>query len=90
MERPQASQLGHICIRVKDLDATIQFYHGLLGMPIVEHRAMPGSQTSFTEVFPVANLHLYAARLNDQDRTSDGGGPTSSCWRSASARACIA
>jgi len=63
MERPQASQLGHICIRVKDLDATIQFYHGLLGMPIVERRAIPGSGSSFAalgsranylEVFPVA------------------------------------
>ena len=60
MERPRAGQLGHTCIRVKDVDRTVAFYQGLLGMPIVERREPPpgrarmaalGSQENYLEVF---------------------------------------
>lgn len=60
MERPPAGQLGHTCIRVKDIEQTVAFYHGLLGMPVVERRGPPtgrtpmaalGSQANYLEVF---------------------------------------
>ncbi len=60
MSRPQPGTLCHTCIRVKDIDATVAFYHGLLGMPIVERRDPPppgtrmaalGLQQDYLEVF---------------------------------------
>ncbi|HEV8636699.1 MAG TPA: VOC family protein [Chloroflexota bacterium] len=62
MERPRAGQLGHTCIRVTDIDQTVRFYNGLLGMPIVERRdpeppgnrmAALGSQENYLEVFQI-------------------------------------
>jgi len=79
MERPRASQLGHTCIRVKDIDKTVRFYNGLLGMPIVERRdpdppgnrmAALGSQENYLEVFQnkpdaqMADVEPQALRLN--------------------------
>jgi catechol 2,3-dioxygenase-like lactoylglutathione lyase family enzyme len=79
MDRPQPGQLGHTCIRVKNADATIQFYHELLGMPVVERRGEPGTgsgmaalgaQANYLEVFeikpdaPVADVDPRALRLN--------------------------
>lgn len=74
MQRPRAGQLGHTCIRVKDLAATVKFYNGLLGMPIVEHKpdrvAALGSQENYLEVFPIrpdvemADVDPQALRLN--------------------------
>jgi catechol 2,3-dioxygenase-like lactoylglutathione lyase family enzyme len=60
MDKPQAGQIGHTCIRVADIERTVAFYHGLLGMPIVERRSPPtsrshmaalGSQQNYLEVF---------------------------------------
>jgi lactoylglutathione lyase len=62
MNRPQAGLFSHTCIRVKDADRTVQFYHDLLGMPIVERRgtsgtgsgmAALGTQENYLEVFEV-------------------------------------
>jgi lactoylglutathione lyase len=78
VERPQAGQIGHTCIRVKDVDHTVRFYHDLLGMPVVERRDPPsgtrmaalGSQANYLEVFelkpdqPVADADPQALRLN--------------------------
>jgi catechol 2,3-dioxygenase-like lactoylglutathione lyase family enzyme len=79
MERPQAGQLGHTCIRVKNVDQTVQFYHGLLGMPVVEQRGTPGTgdgmaalgaQANYLEVFEVkpdaavADVDPRTLRLN--------------------------
>lgn len=55
MERPQAGQLGHTCIRVKDIDRTVRFYHELLGMPIIERRDPPVSRTRVAALGSPAN-----------------------------------
>ena len=55
MNKPSASQLAHTCIRVKDLEKTVAFYNGLLGMPIVERRERMvalGAPENYLEVFP--------------------------------------
>ena len=79
MERPQPGQLGHSCIRVKDIDKSVAFYNGLLGMPIVERREPPaigirmaalGSQANYLEVFQIRpdavmeNVDPQTLRLN--------------------------
>jgi catechol 2,3-dioxygenase-like lactoylglutathione lyase family enzyme len=79
MERPQAGQLGHTCIRVNDVDQTVAFYHDLLGMPVVERREPPtgrtrmaalGSPQNYLEVFqrqpdqPVDEADPRSLRLN--------------------------
>jgi lactoylglutathione lyase len=79
MIRPQAGQIGHTCIRVKDVDQTVSFYNDLLGMPVVERRGVPGTgngmaalgaQANYLEVFeikpdgPVDNADPRALRLN--------------------------
>ena len=79
MSRPRAGQLGHTCIRVQDIDRTVEFYHGLLGMPIVERRDPPtfstrmaalGSPENYLEVFQlrpdqtVADVDPQTLRLN--------------------------
>lgn len=60
MERPRPGQIGHTCIRVQDIDATVRFYNELLGMPLVERREPPafsmrmaalGAQENYLEVF---------------------------------------
>src|SRR5437879_775080 len=65
--------------RVKDADRTVQFYHGLLGMPVVERQgaagtgagmAALGTQENYLEVFevregqPVDDADPRALRLN--------------------------
>ncbi len=79
MEKPRPGQLGHTCIRVKDVDTTVWFYHELLGMPIVERRGPPalgtrmaalGSPTNYLEIFerkaeqPVDDADPRSLRLN--------------------------
>ncbi|TAK21216.1 MAG: VOC family protein [Chloroflexota bacterium] len=79
MPRPRGGQLGHTCIRVKDIDQTVVFYNGLLGMPIVERRDPPppgtrmaalGSQENYLEVFQIKpdaqmeNVDPTTLRLN--------------------------
>lgn len=79
MERPRAGQLGHTCIRVQDVNATVRFYHDLLGMPIVERRDPPtfgtrmaalGANENYLEVFerrpdqPVDDVDPRSLRLN--------------------------
>ena len=79
MERPRAGQLGHTCVRVNDIDKTVEFYNGLLGMPVVERRdpeppgtrmAALGSQENYLEVFQnkpdaeMAEVDPQALRLN--------------------------
>lgn len=60
MSKPQPGQLGHTCLRVRDLDTALHLYHGLLGMPVVEtrRRAPPsrsmaalGTQQNYLEIF---------------------------------------
>jgi catechol 2,3-dioxygenase-like lactoylglutathione lyase family enzyme len=79
MNRPQAGQIGHTCIRVKNVDQTVSFYSDLLGMPVVERRGVPGTgngmaalgaQANYLEVFeikpdgPIADVDPLALRLN--------------------------
>jgi lactoylglutathione lyase len=78
MDRPSAGQLGHTCIRVKDVDDTVKFYRDLLGMPVVERRDPPsgtrmaalGASANYLEVFqrppdqPVDDGDPRALRLN--------------------------
>jgi catechol 2,3-dioxygenase-like lactoylglutathione lyase family enzyme len=75
MERPRAGQLGHTCIRVRDIDRTVQFYNGLLGMPIVERRdpeppgtrmAALGSQENYLEVFQLRPDQKVAEDVDPQ------------------------
>jgi lactoylglutathione lyase len=75
MNRPRPGQLGHTCIRVRDVAKTIDFYHGLLGMPVVETRETPpmaalGAAENYLEVFElrddqtVADVDPAQLRLN--------------------------
>ena len=74
MNRPRPGQLGHTCIRVKDVKSAIDFYNGLLGMPVVETRedrmAALGSAENYLEVFKlrddqtIADVDPQQLRLN--------------------------
>lgn len=36
---PQASHLGHVHLKVRDLDRAVEFYRGLLGLDVTEQQA---------------------------------------------------
>ncbi len=51
------SQLGHVVLRVTDLERAERFYNGLLGLPIVTHFDQDGLKMTF---FTLGNHHDFA------------------------------
>jgi catechol 2,3-dioxygenase-like lactoylglutathione lyase family enzyme len=74
VERPQAGQIGHTCIRVNDIDASVRFYNGLLGMPIVERRdpAPPGTRVAALGS-PANYLEIFELKPGQEAEERGGG-----------------
>lgn len=71
MQRPTAGQLCHTCIRVQDVDRTVAFYNGLLGMPVVERRDPPAGTRMAALGSPENYLEFFQVRAGQEVEHSD-------------------
>jgi catechol 2,3-dioxygenase-like lactoylglutathione lyase family enzyme len=56
---PAIRHTEHIGIRVRDLEASLRFYHDLLGLPIAERRTMPsGTELVFLAIGSAGYVEL--------------------------------
>jgi catechol 2,3-dioxygenase-like lactoylglutathione lyase family enzyme len=60
--------LDHVALRVSDLDRALDFYHGLLGLPVVDRDRFERDAVPYVGVAAGGrNLHLVPSDAGDRD-----------------------
>jgi catechol 2,3-dioxygenase-like lactoylglutathione lyase family enzyme len=58
----EVSDVDHVAIRVADIDRALEFYHGLLGLPVRDREAFEAGELPFVAVVAGGrHLHLVPA-----------------------------
>ena len=76
--RPPWSGINHLALVTNDMDATVRFYHGVLGARIAATVAKPGFRHYFFEFGPQCTVAFFEyADLNVEPFTKPAGVPDS-------------
>jgi catechol 2,3-dioxygenase-like lactoylglutathione lyase family enzyme len=60
--RPRWRGINHLALVTTDMDATVRFYHGVLGAPLVAHLAGPTFRHYFFEIGPQNCIAFFEYR----------------------------